>query len=68
MTSVRLHCGAWSWSLNFFHHFFAYDSGGEDSRPSDLQAWIVEGGILEERGRDREEIQHHDKVISSLAT
>ena len=30
-------------------HFFAYDFGGEKSRPSDLQAWIAEGGILEER-------------------
>ena len=29
----------------FFHHFFAYDFGGEESRPSDLQAWIVEGRI-----------------------
>ena len=36
----------------FFHHFFAYDFGGEESRPSNLQAWIVEGGILVERGRD----------------
>ena len=28
------------------HHFiFAYDFGGEESRSSDLQAWIVEGRI-----------------------
>lgn len=28
-----------------FHDFFAYDFGGEDSRPLDLQACIVEGEI-----------------------
>ena len=50
------YCGAWSWRLNFFIIFFAYDFGGEESRPSDLQAWIVEGGIPEERGRDWEAI------------
>ena len=37
------------WSLElaseFFHHSFAYNFGGEESRPWDLQAWIVEGGI-----------------------
>ena len=35
------------WSLElvseFFDDFFSYDFGGEESRPSDLQAWIVEG-------------------------
>ena len=37
------------WSLElaseYFHHFFAYDFGEEESRLSDLQAWIVEGRI-----------------------
>ena len=32
-------------SSEFFHHSFAYNFGGEESRPWDLQAWIVEGGI-----------------------
>ena len=35
---------------------FSYDFGGEESRPSELQAWIVQGGIPEERGRDWEVI------------
>ena len=60
------------WSLElaseFFHHFFADDFGGEESRPSDLQAWIAEGGILEERGPDWGKIQHHERVIPSLVT
>ena len=42
--------------LNFFIIFFAYDFGGGESRPSDLQAWIIEGGTPEERGRDWEVI------------
>ena len=53
---VDVYCGAWTWGLNFFHEFFAYDFGGEESRPSDLQAWIVESGIPGERGRDWEVI------------
>ena len=44
------------WSLELaselFHHFFAYMFGGEESRPSDLQAWIVEG-IIYRRARSR---------------
>ena len=47
----------------FFHNFFAYDFGGEESRPSELQA-IVEGRI----GRDWEGIQHHHRAIPSLPT
>ena len=31
--------------MNFIPHFFGYNFGGEESRPWDLQAWTVEGGI-----------------------
>ena len=66
----KLYSVLWSLELasELFHDFFAYDFGGEESWPSDLQAWIVEGGIPEERGCDWEEIQHHERVIPFLAT
>ena len=73
------------WSLElaseFLHDFFAYDFGGEDSRPLDLQAWIVEGGISRQArsrlernsasrvsnfiSRDRERIWKRAKEIGS---
>lgn len=31
---------------DFYHDIFAYDLGGGDSRPSDLQACIIEGMIF----------------------
>ena len=46
------YCEAWSWRLNFFMNFFAYDFGGEEWRPSDFQAWIIEGRIPK-RARSR---------------
>ncbi len=43
------------WSLElaseFFHDLSAYDFGGEESRPSDLQAWIE--GRIPRRARSR---------------
>ena len=35
-----------------FYEFFAYVFGGEESRPSDLKTWIVEG-IISRRARSR---------------
>jgi hypothetical protein len=51
------------WSLElafeFFHHFFAYDFGGEGLRPSDSRTYrpgLWRAEFLEERGRDRKRI------------
>lgn len=55
-------------SVKFFHNLFAYNYGGEESRPWDLEAWIVEGRIFKKCNCNSEEIQHYDNFIPPFAT